>query len=149
MRTALFAIPSIAIVLIVAPSHAEPASEAKPAAKSSPGSSKKEPVHLVVKSGAQLKEIFTYFPYPVPPTGLQSPNVSGLYQLTIDPQGTVSQIKIVKTMGPIMDVTALKTLIRWKAKPGPLRMVDVPWSLTKRLPGPIRWKEASHIPYKE
>lgn len=47
------------------------------------------------------------------------------------PQGEVTQIKILKTMGPIMDVTALKTFIHWKGRPGPLRIVDVAWRLTK------------------
>lgn len=110
-------------------------------------SSKKEPVHLQVKSDAEARKIFTYFPYPVPPTGLKSPSVNGTYQLTVAPQGEVTQIKILKTMGPIMDVTALKAFIRWKAQPGPLRIVDVAWGLTM-MQAPIR-SVGSHIPRKD
>ena len=110
-------------------------------------SSKKEPVHLRVTSDAEARKIFTYFPYPVPPTGLKSPSVNGTYQLTVAPQGEVTQIKILKTMGPIMDVTALKAFIRWKAQPGPLRIVDVSWGLTM-MQAPIR-SVGSHIPRKD
>jgi Gram-negative bacterial TonB protein C-terminal len=135
----------LAIVLI-APTRAEPQKEAK-GASTSTDSSKKEPVHLVVKSDAEARKIFTYIPYPVPPTGLQSPSVNGKYQLTVAPQGEVTQIKILKTMGPIMDVTALKAFIRWKAQPGPLRLVDVAWGLTM-MQAPIR-SVGSHIPRKD
>ena len=108
-------------------------------------SSKKEPVHLLVKSDAEARKIFIYFPYPVPPTGLQSPSVNGIYQLTVAPQGEVTQIKILKTMGPIMDVTALKAFIRWKAQPGPLRIVEVAWRLN--IMARVR-SVGSHIPGK-
>jgi hypothetical protein len=147
MRTVLFAITSIAIVLIVAASPAEPANEAKRAAKSSADSSKKEPVHLVVKSGAQLKEIFTYFPYPQIPTEYKFANISGIgvYRLTINPQGAVTEIKILKRMGPIMDAVALTTFIRWRAKPGPDRNVDTPWTITPGYQA-IRRSRGSHIP---
>jgi hypothetical protein len=50
--------------------------------------------------------------------------------MTVDPQGNVTDIKILKRMGVFgywrADVTALKTLIRWRASPGPVRIVDVP-----------------------
>jgi hypothetical protein len=44
----------------------------------------------------------------------------------------------------VADVTALKTFIRWWAKPGPPRVVDIPWSIN---PG-YRYitNEGSHIP---
>jgi hypothetical protein len=32
----------------------------------------RQPVHLIVKSRAEIKQIFTYFPYPAVPTELQS-----------------------------------------------------------------------------
>ena len=113
----------------------------------SPDSSKKEPVHLRVTSDAEARKIFTYFPYPVPPIGLKSPSVNGTYQLRVAPQGEVTQIKILKTMGPIMDVTALKAFIRWKAQPGPLRIVDVAWHLTM-MQTQVR-TIGSHIPRKD
>lgn len=120
------------------------AASAKKKAAASTGS----PEHLVVTSAADAKKIFTYFPYPQAPTGLQSPNVSGIFELTVDPQGSVTQVKIVKTIGTIMDPIALKTFSRWKARPGPPRIVEVPFSLWKRFPHPPR-ETGSHIPYKE
>jgi hypothetical protein len=53
--------------------------------------------------------------------------------MTVDPQGNVTEVRILKRMGVFgywrADVTALKTLIRWRASPGPVRIVDVPWSI--------------------
>jgi len=60
---------------------------------------------------------------------------TGIYQLTVDAQGAVTQIQTLKRFGgSVADVTALKTLIRSRAKPGPMRVVNVPWSI-KRRPG--------------
>jgi TonB family protein len=113
-------------------------------------SNKKEVVHLAPHSGAEAKEIFTYFPYPAIPAQYRFAKLSGsaLYRLTVDPNGNVTEIKILKRMGVFgdwpADVTALKTLIRWRAKPGPSRIVDIPWTIT---PG-YRYitNEGSHIP---
>jgi hypothetical protein len=54
----------------------------------------------------------------------------------VDPHGNVTEIKILKRMGVFgdwpADVTALQTLIRWRAKAGPTRIVDIPWTI---IPG--------------
>jgi hypothetical protein len=107
-------------------------------------------VDLVVHSEHEAKQIFTYFPYPDIRAQYRFSKISGtgIYRLTVSPQGDVVEIKIMKRMGVFgdwpADVTALKTLIRWRAQPGPPRIVDVPWSIT---PGSqFITNEKSHIP---
>jgi TonB family C-terminal domain len=93
--------------------------------------STKQPVHLVVRSDADARQIFSYFPYPT----LSQSNITGTgtYRLTVDSQGAVTQIQILKRFGVrVADVTALKTFIRWRGKPGPMRIVDVGWKIAPR-----------------
>ena len=129
-------------------SHASP--QPSKVAATKPTSGKTDAVHLVVHSGAEAKQIFTYFPYPDIPVQYRLAKISGtgIYRLTVSPQGNVVEIKILKKMGVFgdwpADVTALKTLIHWRARPGPPRIVDVPWSIT---PGRrFITNEGSHIP---
>jgi hypothetical protein len=114
----------------------------------------RQPVHLIVKSRAEIKQIFTYFPYPAVPTELQGYAGSkvggaGLYRLTVDAQGAVTQATILKGFTvaavyderfsnvkgnpvPALDKVVLQALTRWRAKPGPMRVVDVHWSFGTR-----------------
>jgi TonB family protein len=148
MRSSL---PSIALVLMFAAISSLYSSEdAKKPASSGTSSNKTDVVHLVIRSGSDAKQIFTYFPYPDIPAQYRFANISGtgIYRLTVDPQGKVTEIKILRKMGVLgdwqADVTALKTLIRWRAKPGPTRIVDAPWTIT---PGHhYITNEGSHIP---
>jgi hypothetical protein len=121
--------------------------------KSSPAnvaSSTKTPVHIVVRSEADLKQTFTYFPRPMLSTEHDSFRVTGagIYRLTVDRRGNVTEIKILKKMGVSgdsrSDVTALKTLITWRAKPGTDRIIDVTWVISAIRPFIIN--EGSHIP---
>src|SRR5205823_6713023 len=144
MRTWLTGNILLMILLITPPGQA---ASAKKKAVPNTDSNRQEPEHIVITSGADAKKIFTYFPYPQAPTGLQSPNVSGMFELTVDPQGSVTQVKIIKPIGTIMDQIALQTFSRWKARPGPPRFVDVPSSLYTGFP--LRPRAAgSHIPHK-
>lgn len=127
-----------------------PALAPRPKESCSTSSSKTDVIHLVIRSGSDLKQIFTYFPYPDIPAQYRFAKMSGtgIYRLTVDPQGKVTEIKILKRMGVFGDwpahVTALKTLIRWRAKPGPIRIVDAPWTI---FPGyHFITNEGSHIP---
>ena len=146
--------PSVAgialVVLLAGTSSLQSSENSKKTASSGASSSKTDPVHLVVHSGPEAKQIFTYFPYPDIPAQYRLATISGtgIYRLTVDPQGKVTEIKILKKMGVFgdwpADVTALKTLIHWRAQPGPPRIVDVPWSIT---PGRrFITNEGSHIP---
>jgi hypothetical protein len=47
----------------------------------------------------------------------QLPPPQGFFRLTIDPQGTITEIKILQHMGGVFDAPALKALINWRAKP--------------------------------
>ena len=107
-------------------SHTSP--QPSKAAATRPASGKTDAVHLVVHSGPEAKQIFTYFPYPDIPAQYRFAKISGtgIYRLTVSPQGNVVEIKILKKMGVFgdwpADVTALKTLIHWRAQPGPLAL---------------------------
>jgi len=73
----------------------------------------------------------------------------GLYRLTVDAQGAVNQVSILKGFTvsavyderfsdlkgnavPALDKIMLQALARWRAKPGPMRVVDVYWSFGTR-----------------
>jgi TonB family protein len=146
VRTLLLAIISLTIVLLTTSFGQEPAKQTKGRSNSS-GVSTKEPVHLVVNSDAQAKQVFTYFPYPIPPNEYRFSNLAttGMYRLTIDAEGVVTQIQILKRFGvPAIDADALKTFIRWRAKPGPPRIVDVGWRIT---PGyQLIRRDQGHLP---
>jgi len=129
-------------------SHASPQPSNAPASSTTSG--KTDAVYLVVHSGPEARQIFTYFPYPDIPAQYRFAKIggTGIYRLTVSPQGSVVEIKILKKMGVFgdwpADVTALRTLIHWRAQPGPPRIVDVPWSIT---PGRhFITNEGSHIP---
>jgi TonB family protein len=129
VTTLLFAIIALTIVLPTAALGAELSKQTKGSSQSA-NRSAKQPVYLGVLSGANLKQIFTYFPYPTLPTEYQFSKINGngMYRLTIDAQGAVAQIQILKRFGhPVVDLTVLKTFVRWRAKPGPTRIVDVGW----------------------
>lgn len=129
--------------------QAEPANPNKTASTTG-DSSRKEVLHVTVHSESDLKQIFTYFPRPILPNehNIVKISGSGVYRLTVDPQGNVTEIKILKRMGAAgdsrADVAALKIFFAWRAKPGPIRIVDVTW--VSRV-GPIFInRDSSHIP---
>jgi TonB family protein len=140
----------IALVVTLAATSSLRSSQDPKTASSGTSSSKKGVIHLVIRSDSDLKRVFTYFPYPAIPAQYRFAKLSGtgIYRLAVDPQGTVTEIKILKRIGVFgdwpADVTALKTLIRWRAKPGPNRIVDATWSIH---PGfQFITNEGSHIP---
>jgi len=152
----LFAGIGAATVLLTTSNGAEPQKQTKrSSADANHGG--KQPVHLVVKSRAEIKQIFTYFPFPAVPIELQGYTGSkvggvGVYRLTVDAQGTVKQVTILKgftvlavyderfsdikgNLVPALDKIITPALARWRAKPGPMRVVDVYWSF-----GPRAWE---------
>lgn len=110
----------------------------------------KKPVHLVVRSQADIKQTFTYFPHPSIPTDLEGyagtqVGGTGTYRMVIDGQGAVTQVSILKGFTvtavydervsdikgnavPGLDQVMVQALQRWRAKPGPMRVVDIYWS---------------------
>jgi hypothetical protein len=107
-------------------------------------------LHIVVRSRADMKQTFTYSPYPVVPNELQGYAGSqvggtGTYRLSVDAQGVVTQVAILKGFTvtaayderftnlkgnsvPALDQVMLQALKRWRAKSGPARVVDIYWS---------------------
>jgi hypothetical protein len=99
-------------------------------------------VHLLVHDDAEAKTVFTYFPYPPfpdwyhPDESHPRPPDLGIYRLEVTPEGTVSAVTLLKSANRMMDVISMKTFVRWRAKPGPLRVVDVFISFGSRWLGP-------------
>jgi hypothetical protein len=97
-------------------------------------------VHLLVHGDAEAKKVFTYFPYPPFPDWYHpdesDPADLGIYRLEVTPEGTVSAITLLKSANRMMDVISMKTFVRWRAKPGPLRVIDVFISFGSRWLGP-------------
>jgi hypothetical protein len=113
-----------------------------------------KPVHIVVRSRAEIKGAFTYSPYPTVPSELEGyagSQVSGIatYRLSVDAQGAVTQVAILKGFTvtavyderfsdvkgnavPALDKLMVQALMRWRAKPGPTRVVDIYWSFGTR-----------------
>jgi TonB family protein len=152
--------PLLAIVLIVSLAlrsslHAEANESA--ASTNNTGTNKKSVVHLVVGAASNLKQIFNYCPFPTLPNEYSTEykplaiSGNGVYRLIVDQQGKVTEIKILKRMGALgdsrADVAALKTFIRWQAKPGPERIVDVTWGLPPSFRViTTKGRTGSHIP---
>jgi hypothetical protein len=99
-----------------------PVAQATKETQSSEASLPKGAVHLVINSDSDARKIFTYFVFP--PTEAP-PGTTGLYRLEVSPEGTVTAVTILKSMGSAMDVTSMKTFVKWRAEPGSLRIVDV------------------------
>ena len=113
-----------------------------------------KPVQLVVRSRAEIKQTFTYSPHPSVPDELQGYAGSqvggtGTYRMVVDAQGKVNQVTISKgfvvtavyderfsdvkgNTVPALDKVMVQALMRWRAKPGPMRVVDIYWSFGTR-----------------
>jgi hypothetical protein len=144
---------SLTSVLLHASYGAEPAKQTK---KNSANASRpdQKPVRLIVRSTAEIKQTFTYSPFPAIPSELEGYGGSqvggtGSYRLTVDAQGTVTQVTILKGFTvaavyderfsnakgntvPALDKVMVQSLMRWRAKPGPMRVVDIYWSFGTR-----------------
>jgi|SRR5262249_33107160 len=149
----LFAIMSlISVFLSTAYGADAPKKKKGSSANTSPLEGK--PVHFVVRSAADIKQTFTYAPYPAVPDELQGYTGSqvggtGTYRMTVDPQGAVAHVAILKGFTvtavyderfsnvkgnavPALDQVMVQALMRWRAKPGQSRVVDIYWSFGTR-----------------
>jgi hypothetical protein len=144
---------SLTSVLLHTSYGAEPSKQTKNSSANASRSEKK-PVHLSVRSQADIKQTFTYSPHPSVPDELQGYAGSqvggtGTYRLTIDVQGAVTHVSILKGFAvtavyderfsnvkgnavPALDQVMVQALMRWRAKPGPMRVVDIYWSFGTR-----------------
>ncbi|HST31380.1 MAG TPA: hypothetical protein VLK27_11145 [Chthoniobacterales bacterium] len=80
-------------------------------------------VHMVLHSDSDYRKVFTYFRFPAI---LADPGTTGLYRVEVSPEGTVTAVTVLKSMGPSQDTAYMKAFVQWRAVPGPLRLVDVP-----------------------
>jgi hypothetical protein len=149
IRRLLFAFINLAIVFLYTSYGAEPLRQTNNSSANA-SRSEKTPVHLVVRSRAEIKQTFTYSPYPAVPDELEGYAGSqvggtGTYRLTVDAQGAVTQVTILRGFTvtaiyderfsnvkgntvPALDKVMVQALMRWRARPGPTRVVDIYWS---------------------
>ena len=145
----LLAFISLTSVLPCTSHGAEPPKQTK-ARSANANRAEKKPVHLVVRSRAEIKQTFIYSLYPAVPSELDGYGGSqvggtGNYRLIVDAQGAVTQVTILKGFTvtavyderfsnvkgnsvPALDQVMVQALMRWRAKPGPMRVVDIYWS---------------------
>jgi hypothetical protein len=145
----LVAFFSLTSVLLRASYAAEPAKQTK-GGSADAGHAEKRPVHITVRSQPEIKQTFTYSPHPAIPSELQGyagtqVGGTGTYRMIVDAQGAVTQVTIVKGFTvttvyderfsdvkgnavPGLDQVMVQALQRWRAKPGPMRVVDIYWS---------------------
>jgi hypothetical protein len=136
--------------VLLGTSHGGQAPKQKKGGLANAGNAGGKSIHLVVRSRAGMKRIFTYAPYPAVPSELQGYEGSqmggtGTYRLSVDAQGAVTQVTILKGFTvtevyddrfsnskgnavPALDKVMLRALSRWRAKSGPKRVVDIYWS---------------------
>src|SRR5690349_10444370 len=144
----LFAVIGLTSSLLCTSDGSEPKEANARSARAS--GAEKKPVHLVVRSQADIKQTFSYSPYPAVPDELEGYAGSqvggtGTYRLIVDAQGAVTQVTILKGFTvtavyderfsnvkgntvPALDQVMVQALMRWRAKPGPMRIVDIYWS---------------------
>jgi hypothetical protein len=149
----LFAIISLMSVLL-GTTYSADASKNKKGSSANANPPERKPVHLVVRSAADIKQTFTYAPYPAVPDELQGYTGSqvggtGTYRMTVDAQGTVTHVEILKGFTltavyderfsnvkgnavPALDQVMVQALTRWRAKPDQPRVADIYWSFGTR-----------------
>jgi len=145
----LLALIGLTTVFLCTSYAAEPPKQTKPGSANA-GGAEKRPVHLAVRSQVDIKQTFTYSPHPSVPDELQGyagtqVGGTGTYRMVVDVQGKVSQVTILKGFTvtsvyderfsdvkgnavPALDQVMVQALQRWRAKPGPMRVVDIYWS---------------------
>jgi hypothetical protein len=149
----LFAVVSLMSVLL-SMSYSADAPKQKKGSSTNASPPEGKPVHLVVRSAAEIKQIFTYSPYPSVPDELEGYAGSqvggtGTYRLSVGAQGAVTQVTVLKGFTvtavyderfsdvkgnavPALDKVMVQALMRWRAKPGQARVVDIYWSFGAR-----------------
>jgi hypothetical protein len=149
ITTLLLVVISLNSVMLRTSYGAEPPKQTK-AGSANASRAEKRPVHITVRSQPEIKQTFTYSPHPAIPDELQGyagtqVGGTGTYRLIVDGQGAVTQVTILKGFTvtavyderfsnvkgnavPALDQVMVQALQRWRAKPGPMRVVDIYWS---------------------
>jgi TonB family protein len=80
---------------------------------------------------AQWKAVFVYTPWPRYPKGGLTVTGTAIIRISVNRQGTVTNLQLLKSTGSQeLDEASLKTLIQWRARPGPSREIDLPVTFT-------------------
>lgn len=149
IKRLLFAFIALTSVLPY-PSYGADSSKQPKGTSANAGRGGEKPVHVAVRSRVEIKQTFSYSPYPAVPEELEGYAGSqvggtGTYRMIVNEQGTVSQVTIVKGFTvtavyderfsnikgnavPALDQVMIQSLMRWRAKPGPARVIDIYWS---------------------
>src|SRR6202035_5357570 len=92
-------------------------------------------------SPSELKAMFTFAPRPEYPYKLrfvQRLEGSGVFRMLVDEHGKVTNVTVLQsTRHPELDAESIKGLMRWKARPGPKREVDIPVTFSLARPAPL------------
>lgn len=116
----MFIVVGVAVVLLTTSYGAEPPKQTKASAKA--GRPEREPVHLVVKSRADQNQIFSYHPYPAIPNEIRWSEMygTGMYRLTVDAQGAVTQVQRTGDSQwgffPGFDKSLVQAFMRWRQR---------------------------------
>ena len=81
---------------------------------------------LITGYAIGAKQIFIYSSMLGIPEVPQPQN--GIYRMEVNEKGKVAAVTILKAISPHADTFVMKQLVAWYAKPGPIRIVDVPVS---------------------
>lgn len=93
--------------------------------------------HIVLRSIDDAKQVFIYS------SMLGIPEVpqpqDGLYRVEVNEKGKVAAVTILRGISPNADNFVMKQLVGWYAKPGLVRVVDVPviYATTPKLLDPF------------
>ena len=84
--------------------------------------------------------IFTYQPAPTRTIDARTLRDEGLARLSINGQGSVSAVRILRSSGNReYDAEAIDAFRRWRTRPGPPREIDLPLTtVTTGKKGPVR-----------
>ena len=93
--------------------------------------------HIRLRSVDEAKQYFTYSPTIAIPEVPQPQD--GLYRIEVNEKGKVAAVTILHGISPNADTFVMKELVAWYARPGPLRVVDVPvpYAATPKLIDPF------------
>ena len=94
-------------------------------------------LQVKLKSVDDAKQYFTYSSTIAIPEVPQPQD--GLYRIEVNEKGKVAAVTILKGISPNADTFVMKQLVAWYAKPGPIRIVDlpVPYVATPKLLNPF------------
>jgi TonB family protein len=139
-----FALTVIAGLAVAGPLLAEPdsktTSDKRPQTVSKQSSSSRDAAAASRVLTVRDISIFTYQPTPTRLLDARALREEGLARLSINQQGVVTAVKIIRSTGRRdYDADAVDAFRRWRTRPGPAREIELPLtSATTGKRGPVR-----------